>query len=505
MRKFFKAVAVVTVFSVCEKFLGFLYRIYLSRAIGAEGVGAYQVALSVFGFLFTLIASGTPITLSRLMTKYRAENKPERVARAITAAISYTLCIAVPVCVLLYLLGDNLSFLFADKRSQTAFFIILPALIFTSVYSVLRGVFWGNKDFLPYSIIELLEEICMIVVGIIVITFMHDKTQGAIGASVAVICSYVLSFTLATITFFARKGRLANPKTEFKPIIFASTPITAMRTVNALAISLVSVILPHRLLAAGFTESEAMSLFGSAAGQAIPLLFIPTTLIGSFTLVLIPEISENYYRKKIRALKFDVEKAIKVTSLVTCFFVPVFSVCGKHLGIIIFDSAECGEYLTASAYLMLFMGLSNVTTSILNSIGCETQTLLFCVIGGAFMLVSIWVLPAYIGIYALLVGFSFVYVITTVLNIFLLKKKCPEKPEIFKYLFSATMITFPALVLGVMAERLLINVFGLFFTFLICSFVMCAFYGLLAFGFSLISFETVKYKAKRFFLKKRAT
>ena len=504
MRRFFKAVAVVTAFSVCEKFLGFLYRIYLSRAIGSEGVGAYQVALSVFGFLFTLIASGTPITLSRLMTKYRAEGKEERVAKAITAAIVYTLLIAVPVCLLLFILGDNLSFLFADKRSQTAFFILLPGLIFTSVYSVLRGVFWGNKDFLPYSVIELLEEICMIIVGIIVITFMHDKTQGAVGASIAVTVSYLLSFTLATIMFFARKNKLANPKSEFKPIISASTPITAMRTVNSLAVSLVSVILPHRLLAAGFTESEAMSLFGSAAGQAIPLLFIPTTLIGSFTLVLIPEISENYYRKNARTLKLDVEKAVKFTSVLTCFFIPVFCVCGKHLGIMIFDSAECGEYLTASAYLMLFMGLSNVTTSILNSIGCETQTLLFCVIGGVFMLVSIWVLPSFIGIYALLVGFSFVYVITTFLNIFLLKKKCPDKPEIYRYLLSATAITLPALFLGVMAERLLINFLGLFFTFLICSAIMCVFYGLLACGFNLISFEIIKGKAKRLFFKKRA-
>ena len=139
MRKFFKAVAIVTVFSVCEKFLGFLYRIYLSRSIGAEGVGTYQVALSVFGFLFTLIVSGTPITLSRLMTKYRAENHAERVAKAVSAAVAYTLLIAVPVCLVCYILGDNLSFLFADKRSLKVFFIILPGLIFTSVYSVLRA------------------------------------------------------------------------------------------------------------------------------------------------------------------------------------------------------------------------------------------------------------------------------------------------------------------------------------------------------------------------------
>ena len=503
MRKFFKAVAVVTVFSVCEKFLGFLYRIYLSRAIGAEGVGTYQVALSVFGFLFTLIASGTPITLSRLMTKYRAENKAERVSKAITAAIAYTLLIAVPVCVILYLLGDNLSFLFADKRSLKVFFILLPGLIFTSVYSVLRGVFWGNKDFLPYSIIELLEEICMIVVGILVITFMHDKASGALGAGIAVISSYVLSFTLATIVFFARKNKLASPLSEFKPIILASMPITAMRTVNALAVSLISVVLPHRLIAAGFTESQAMSLFGAAAGQAIPLLFIPTTLIGSFTLVLIPEISENYYGKRHAYLKRDVEKAIKFTSVLTCFFIPVFFVCGEQIGIIVFDNAECGKYLTASAFLMLFMGLDSITTSILNSMGYEVQTLLFCVAGGTLMLASIWFLPAFIGIYALLVGFSCVYIITTVLNLMLLSKKCPEKPKVIKYLFSSAAITLPTVILGLMLESLLTNFLGIFFTFFVCSSLMCVFYGLLAFGFNLISFEIVKGKTKKYMFKKQ--
>ena len=502
MRRFFKAVAVVTVFSVCEKFLGFLYRIYLSRAIGAEGVGTYQVALSVFGFLFTVVASGTPITLSRLMTKYRAENHGERVAKAITAAVIYTLLIAVPICAMCYALGDNLSFIFADKRSLKVFFIILPGLIFTSVYSVLRGVFWGNKDFLPYSVIELLEEICMIIVGITVITFTHDRTNGALGAGVAVIVSYILSFTLASVVFFVRKGKLANPKSEFKPIISASVPITAMRTVNSLAIFLVSVILPLRLVAAGFTESQAMTLFGAAAGQAIPLLFIPTTLIGSFTLVLIPEISENYYKHQNAALKSDVEKAIKFTSVLTCFFIPVFFVCGQHIGIIVFASAECGEYLTASAFLMLFMGLSNITTSILNSMGCEVQTLLYCVVGGVFMFACIWFLPTVIGIYALLIGFSFVYVITTALNLMLLRKKCPEKPRTLKYLASTAAITLPTVFIGIVAEVLLTDLLGIFFTFIACTLITCAFYGLLAFGFNLISFEIIKGKAKKFIFRK---
>ena len=83
------------------------------------------------------------------------------------------------------------------KRCINIFKVIMPGLVFTSVYAVLRGVFWGNKDFLPYSIIELLEEICMIVCGIALISFSKDVYQGAFSAGVAVLISYIFSFTLA--------------------------------------------------------------------------------------------------------------------------------------------------------------------------------------------------------------------------------------------------------------------------------------------------------------------
>ena len=170
MRKFFKTVAIVTVFSISEKFLGFLYRIFLSRTIGTEGLGLFQVALSVFGLIFTLSCSGTPITVSRIMTKYRAQGQSESVQKIITAGLCFTLMTVVPICLIFILFGKYFNFLFADPRCLQIFMILLPGLIFTSIYSVLRGVFWGDKDFLPYSIIELLEEICMIIIGIILIS-----------------------------------------------------------------------------------------------------------------------------------------------------------------------------------------------------------------------------------------------------------------------------------------------------------------------------------------------
>lgn len=504
MRKFFKTVAIVTVFSVCEKFLGFLYRIYLSRTIGAEGIGLYQVALSVFSLLFTLTCSGTPITVSRLITKYNAENKTEKVNKVITAGLLFTVLVAVPICLIFFCFGSRFTFLFADERCVNIFLVVLPGLIFTCVYAVLRGVFWGTKDFLPYSVIELLEELCMIVAGIILIHFATDVYQGAFRAGVAVLISYLFSFTLATIVFFLRKNKFKNPKSEFKPLLKSAIPITAMRTANSLAVSLVSIILPLRLIASGLSETQAMSSFGAAVGQALPLLFIPTTLIGSFTLVLVPEISENFYTKRHFYLKRDVEKALKFTTFLTCIFIPVFFVCGEELGMLIFNGYECGKYLTASSFLMLFMSLSSITTSILNSMGFEHKTLIFYIISGIFMLASIWFLPKFFGIYSLLIGFTFIYGLTTILNLMLLNKHCKEKPKYLKFLLLSILLLIPTILIGSMLEKMLLPLLGTFFTFIFSSVAMVTFNCALYFGFNLVEFKFFSTKVKSVLSKKHA-
>lgn len=504
MKKFFQTVAIVSVFSVSEKVLGFLYRIYLSHSIGAEGIGLYSVALSVFGLLYTLCCSGVPITVSRLMTKYKAQNSPSKVSKIITAGICLPLIFAIPITLIFYFSGSTFSFLFADKRAFNVFLILLPGLTFTCVYSVLRGVFWGNKDFMPYSVIELLEEIVMIIVGIILISYSQSIYQGAFRAGVAVLISYIVSFSLAVAVFFIRKNKLANPYSQFKPLLKSAMPITAMRSANSFATSLVSIILPLRLVASGYTQAEAMRSFGAALGQALPILSIPTTLIGSFTLVLIPEISENFYNGRHYYLKRDVEKALKLTSVLSLLFVPVFLVCGEEIGIVVFGEYECGKYIKATSFLVLFMSLSSLSTSILNSIGLETKTLIFYVVSGILMLLSIWFLPKFIGIYALLVGFVFVFGLTTVLNLRLLHKNCVQKPKYLKFLLLALSTTIPSIIFGFFLERILLGFLGTILTLFVCCALICFFNLLLFFAFGLITFKNFVAKTKMIFKRKTA-
>ena len=287
----YKTTAQVTFFTTVEKGLSFIYRIILSRAIGAEGLGIYQIALSVFAVFLTMASSGVPITVSRLITKQNALGNTAGRSAVVTAGIVSTLIFTVPVCLIIFFGQKFFGFLFSDARCLNVFLIILPGLILTSIYSVMRGAFWGDRQFMPYSLIELAEDALMVVLGSILAFGAADAADGARRAGMAVFISYVFSFAVSLVWYFRKGGRLVNPKAQIKPLLSASLPVTAMRTSTSLLNSLVAVLMPFLLVKmCNMTDSEAVSLYGVAAGMAVPILFIPSSLIGSIAVVLAPEL-----------------------------------------------------------------------------------------------------------------------------------------------------------------------------------------------------------------------
>ena len=149
----YKSAAQVTVFSTIEKTLSFVYRIILSRLIGAEGIGIYQICLSVFSVFLTAASSGIPVTVSRMIAKQSATGTTAGKHAVVTAGVVSTLMFTIPAAIIIFFGRNLLSFLFPDENSLNIFVLLLPGLILTSVYAVMRGTFWGNKQFMPYSLI----------------------------------------------------------------------------------------------------------------------------------------------------------------------------------------------------------------------------------------------------------------------------------------------------------------------------------------------------------------
>ena len=277
--------ALVTAFSVAERLLGFIYRVFLSRSLGAETVGIYQIALSIIGLIMTITSSGIPITVSRLMAKYQVSSQKDRKNSVVTAGIFIALIISVPLVAVLLFFGDGFTFLLKDDRAYKSLQIMLPGVVITAVYSVIRGFFWGEKKFFTYSIIEFLEEVVMLIAGVILVNYATINLTGAEKISYAVLISYIFSFLASSVAYFCCGGKIKPFKSELKPLLSSATPITLMRTITSLINTVIALVLPSRLIASGLSSSVAMSKYGAISGMSIPLIYIPSTLIGSIALV----------------------------------------------------------------------------------------------------------------------------------------------------------------------------------------------------------------------------
>lgn len=449
--------AVVTVFSCAERLLGFIYRIFLSRQLGAESVGVYQISLSVIGLLMTITSSGIPITVSRMMTKHAANRAYDKKHGVVTAGLSVSLIISIAAVGLLLIFNDCLSFLFTDERPLKLLKIMLPGVIITSVYAVIRGFFWGEKRFFTYSVIELLEEAVMLVLGVILINFCVIDLSGEEKAAYSVLISYAVSFVISIVVYFTTGGKLKSPKTELKPLIASATPITCMRTVSSFINTLIAIILPARLISTGLSESLAMTEYGLLSGMSIPLIYIPSTLIGSIALVLVPELSDNFYRKNMVTLKNNVEKAVKCSVFISTLIIPVFISLGEDLGVLIYGSQKAGKYVSNAAFIMFPMSISLITTSMLNSLNLEKKTLKYFLAGSCLLIACIWFLPRLIGVYALIAGLTLSYVTTAFFNVKLINKTCKTPTDLLAFIIASFIFIIPSSLLGYLLNNLLIK------------------------------------------------
>lgn len=488
----YKSAAQVTVFSTIEKALSFIYRIILSRSIGAAGLGIYQICLSIFSVFLTAASSGIPVTVSRLMAKHTATGNPKAKHAVVSSGVIATLLFTVPVAIILFFAKNLYAFMFPDRDTVNIFLWLLPGLILTSVYAVMRGAFWGNKQFLPYSVIELAENAVMVVCGCVLIHFAHNSLQGARAAVIAVLISYVFSFLVSIACYLIKGGKFVKPGKHFKPLLTSSLPITAMRTSTSLLNSCVAMFLPAFLsYSCGYTNAEALALYGTVLGMSVPILFIPNSLIGSIAVVVAPEMSENFYAQRKELLKRDVERTLKASVLIATILIPVVFTLGGDLGMLLYASELSGQVIRRFSFMMLPMCISMITTTILNSMHYEVRTLIYFFIGAIVMLASIFAFTAFIGINAYMVGLTLSFVVTAALNLNLLRKNC-QGVNYFGYLLKSLVICAVSCLFGQLVFNLLNGVVPQVVRIILCGVLVSAFAIFAFYGLEMLSAKPLK-------------
>lgn len=462
MKSIFKAVATITIFSVITRALGFFFRIFLSRKLGAEGVGLFQMASSVLGIFMTLVSSGIPLTTAKLVSKYEVNNELKKRNQVVSSALVIAMTIAVISSLLIFALKYVWGIVLTDSRAVELLIIMIPSIVFSAIYAVFRGAMWGQNDYFNCGLTELLEQIIRFALTFIMLFTITDyfvaTKYSAIAFNITCLCS-----ALITIFIYFRHSKLNFKPGEYKNVLKSATPITGVRLASSLVQPLTTLIIPSMLILSGYSTSEAVSSFGVIMGMTFPMLFVPMSIIGSISMVLIPSISSMMSKKQYNTIQDNVTKSIDVSVFISMLFIPLYLSVGDLIGLVLYDNALSGVLLQLSAVCVLPITLCNLTGSILNALNLEVKSFVNYITGSAVLFTSLIIFTPMLGINSVIISQLLSMGTISLLNIRKIKKVLPNlKFNLIQTTFKYSLIVIPSSLLGHFISNISLIVFNNF-------------------------------------------
>ena len=458
-----KSFSIVTVFSVATRLLSFLFKIWMSRTLGAEAVGIYQIAFSVLILLFSVTA-GAPTVLSRKIAECAANGDTKRQNALTTASLVIGLGSSAALVIVFLALSRHLGGLFADERCVPVFLVMLPALVTSSLYAPLRSWFWGRKRFLAFSSLELVDEVLKIGFAMLFAGGLFASMTGAVGVAAALTVSDAASVLILFFMFFRAGGRLGRPQGTGE-LVSATLPLSAVRVLTSLSASLSALVIPRKLVEGGMTAAAAAAGYGRVAGMALPLIMAPVTVISALSVVLIPDLAELAAAGRYDDIRAKLRTALLFAAIVASAFFAAYVPLGKELGLFFFGDEEAGRLVSYAAVIIFPLALGSVTTPVLNSLGMEKCSFAGYVCGLVCSLPCIFLLPQRVGIYSAAVASGVGMAVTASVNSAFLMHRL-GRPEGTAKAVGVCVFSLPLAVLGCFLERLVAPALGTVLTML---------------------------------------
>ena len=388
----------LTALSAVSQLLAFAYRVGLSRLVGAEVMGLYQLIMPVNSVLMAITAVGLTTAVSNLSSQYLALGNTRAVKQTLSQSLRLFFMVLIPVAAVTALLYDPISvYLLGDARTQLGLLLLLPCVALTGVENVHKHFFYGTGQVRPPALVELMEQFIRTgaVLGLLVL-FLPQNPERTVGLIVTgmVICE-IFSAVALTALYRRRLAQLGlrgageDPRRLRRRMVGIAVPMGATALLGNLMNAVNSALIPQRLVAAGMERSQAMSEFGVMCGMTLPMLALPTLFLGALNLVLVPRLAENCALGQMGHARRRAHRALEVVSLIILPCMALMVVVGPTLGRLLFHE-EVGQYLvplaaamTCSSYQSILAGalsgLSRQGTSALIAIGCDVLQLGFTV------------------------------------------------------------------------------------------------------------------------------
>ena len=409
--KFLKGTMILTISSIIVKVIGSLNWIILSRVLGGEGIGLYQMGFPIYLMAITVSSAGVPVAIS-IITSEKLANKDYRGAKRVFNVSLRLLLVSGLIFSSALLFGADFlinQHIIRDARAYYSIIALAPAVFFVTFLASFRGYLQGWQIMTPTATSEVVEQLVRVITMLVFADlFMpyglaYAAGGASMGAGAGAFCAL-----LVLMWFYRRLKRRLHEEIEaqddsipeesaghiIKRLLKLALPVSLTSLMLPIGANLDLLIVPQRLEVAGFDVRHATELFGYLTGMAVPLVNLATIFTAAMTISLVPSISESKALEHFDAIRDKIRLAFRVAMIITfpCFM-GLFFLAEKVAALIYNAPGAAGAIQTMSVGI-LFLGMHQISTGILQGLGKTAIPVINMILACLVKVVMSWWLTA---------------------------------------------------------------------------------------------------------------
>ena len=356
----------LTATGFATRVLGFFYRIFLSRTIGAEGLGIYNMVHPVYGICFALCAGSIQTAISRFVAANTQRSK-----EIFRTGLVISLSLGLGLAALIIRFSAPLShYILMEDRCAPLLPFMAVSVPFSAIHACVNGYYYGVKRTKVPAVSQIAEQTVRMAAVFLIADIL---TEGGRSITVELAVIGHLMGELAACLFSVFCFCLFTPKDSRKPsspgkekslppllssfrqtavpLMALALPLMGNRLVLNVLSSAEAIWIPSRLSSYGLSSAEALSIYGVLTGMAMPFIMFPSAITNSMAVLLLPTVAEAQADGNEARIARTISMSLRYSLYMGILCIGVFTLFGAELGVGVFQNPTAGIFMQILAWL----------------------------------------------------------------------------------------------------------------------------------------------------------
>ena len=425
----FYSALMLTAVNLLLRFAGTTFQVYLSRRIGAAGIGLLQLTMSVGSLALVAGMAGVRTAAMYLCAEELGRKRPGQIIYVLSGCFCYSILFSGAAGTALYHFAPWLAeYWIGDSRTADALQLLAAFLPATCLCGVMTGFFTAANRIGTLAAVEVAEQLAGMSITLAALKFWAGNDPGRACLSVilgssAGACLTLLCLIALHLFSHPKRGQVTPVR---RRLIGAALPLGAGDLLKSGINTVENLMVPRRLAMHPGTAAP-LAAFGMVSGMVFPVVMFPACILFALAELLIPELARCSAAGSRTRICYLVRRGLQIALLYGCLFSGLLYLAAEPLCLQLYGNPAAAPQMKHYALLIPMLYCDAITDAMTKGLGQQTACVRYNILTSALDVLGLFLLLPRYGMTGYFISFTITHALNFLLSLRRLLKITRQK------------------------------------------------------------------------------